>query len=187
MLNKKYSQTFNRITSSIWGFLESTIFFIVADVFLSYLVIKNNKRNVLISGIYCAAASTIGGLLIYILAKNHYELVYNLVSHIPLISENTIIKVESNLKEEAIYHIFLGGFSGIPYKIFAMQSSQIDISLPIFILVSFLSRLTRFLFTITIFTVFLKMMRKKLSDKALIYYHAGFWIIFYVNYAALTI
>ena len=128
------------------SFIESSFFPIPPDVMIIPMVIAKKKAFVkifLIASIF----SVLGGILGYLIGYLFFDLAMYVIEFY-----NYEDKVE-NLKLSMykgsgfltwLSILFLAGFTPLPYKAFTISSGLIAFSLPIFIIVSLVSRSLRF-------------------------------------------
>ncbi len=127
-----------------WGFAEATVFFVVPDLWISRLALASWR--VALRGCLSALAGAIaGGLLLYWLAPGHGPQLLALFDHLPAIGPGLIDRVREQLHELGGAGLLLGGFSGAPYKLYAVQAPAAGLGLPAFVACSVVARGARFL------------------------------------------
>lgn len=171
-----------RIISFFWGFAEATFFFIVPDVWLSRLVIKD-KKEAFINIVFATLGAVLGGLLIYSICFYYLETVLKFFTYIPSISDEMIAATNIHIiKEGFSFALLVGMINGIPYKIFAAWAATAQISIVKFIGISLLYRSLRF-FIITILSICIASVgRKWMTQKTLYMLHGICWVVFYIYY-----
>ncbi len=169
----------NYLVSFLWGLAEATFFFIVPDVFLSYLSVKYNLKVSIISALFSLVGALIGGLVLYHLGKEYSQNIILFIVTLPAISPEMIESVELNLKQSGLISLFTGAISGVPYKIFAVQAGQLSIPMGAFIAVSIPARLFRWFLVIFISNIIGKHLSKRWSKNVAIKALLLFWVIFY--------
>jgi len=174
------TKTSNNI-SLILGFLEATIFFIVPDVFLSWVALYNFKRA-RIACIWALIGAIFGGTLMYVWGAIDSSSSQTFLNILPAISTDMIASVKNNLNTNGITAMLLGPISGIPYKIYAVQSGNLNINIIYFILVTIPARLIRFLIITTISHLFVKIILKTSKSYIKSLFHAVIWSAFYIFY-----
>lgn len=133
---------------AIWAFAEAILFFIVADVPITYLAVKRGWRVAAIAAVVAAAAAVPGGAVVYLWVGHDPDGVYNLLLSLPAIDENLIANTTNALHHEGFAAMVAGSFSGAPYKLFAAAAGVLgppDASMTSFLLFSFFARAPRFL------------------------------------------
>lgn len=127
-----------------WGFAEGTFFFLVPDIWLSYLTISSPKRA------FAAAVPTLlgalaGGALTYAWGKRVPEdESRRLLASLPAISTSMVDTVEAELAR-GLPAMVLGPLRGRPYKIYARTAGMRGEGMLPFLLWSIPARLPRFL------------------------------------------
>ncbi len=131
---------------AIISFIESSFFPIPPDVMIVPMVIakKNDFIKIFINA---TIFSVLGGVLGYVIGGYFFELAFVIVEFYGY--ENKVINLKEALsKGEGFYTwltiLFLAGFTPLPYKVFTIVSGIISFNLPIFILISLISRGLRF-------------------------------------------
>lgn len=127
----------------IWGLAEATVFFIVPDVLLSWLALHNYK-HALVACLYALSGALLGGGMIWLLGQTDAEAGRALFASLPAINDGMVADVRSQLENSGLISLFQGPLTGTPYKIYALEAGSLDYGLLIFLLVSILSRLIRF-------------------------------------------
>ncbi len=167
--------------SFIWGFCEGIFFFVVPDVIVGYISIYNRKR-----GFYSLVASIIGSLLsaIVIFYISIYYNMTNFLLNIPLITIQLIDNVQQQFILNGIPAVLYGPFNGIPYKIYSVVAANFNLSLPLFLLYSIISRISRilpvYILTSILGFIFKKQIVKNAKHTFIIY--LIIWLIIYFLY-----
>ena len=131
---------------AIVSFIESSFFPIPPDVMVIPMVIskKNDFFKIfLIATIF----SVLGGILGYIIGVYFFDIgmwVINFYGY-----DDKLIFLKNSLNEGSgflawLSILFLAGFTPLPYKVFTIVSGLISFNLPVFILISLISRGLRF-------------------------------------------
>ena len=130
----------------IVSFTESSFFPIPPDVMIIPMVIAKKKeyfKIFLIASIF----SVLGGIFGYLLGYLFYDLAIHIIEFYGY--ENKIDNLKISLSEGSGFFawlsiLFLAGFTPLPYKAFTIASGIVAFSLPVFIIVSLISRSLRF-------------------------------------------
>ena len=130
----------------IVSFIESSFFPIPPDVMIIPMVIAKKKeyfKIFLIASIF----SVLGGIFGYLLGYLFYDLAIHIIEFYGY--ENKIENLKTSLSEGSGFFawlsiLFLAGFTPLPYKAFTIASGIVAFSLPVFIIVSLISRSLRF-------------------------------------------
>lgn len=125
------------------SFFESIFFPIPTDVFLIPKALINKERAVKLA-IYTTIFSVLGGVAGYMIGHFFYdEIGIQIIEKFNLIDEFNLFS--KSIKEYGYLFIFIAGFTPIPYKIAAITSGLVSISLVGFIFFSIISRGPRFI------------------------------------------
>ena len=130
----------------IVSFTESSFFPIPPDVMIVPMVIAKKKeyfKIFLIASIF----SVLGGIFGYLLGYLFYDLAIHVIEFYGY--ENKVENLKTSLSQGSGFFawlsiLFLAGFTPLPYKAFTIASGVVGFSLPIFIVVSLISRSLRF-------------------------------------------
>ena len=130
----------------IVSFTESSFFPIPPDVMIIPMVIAKKKEYLkifLIASIF----SVLGGIFGYLLGYLFYDLAIHVIEFYGY--ENKVENLKTSLSQGSGFFawlsiLFLAGFTPLPYKAFTIASGVVGFSLPVFIVVSLISRSLRF-------------------------------------------
>ena len=130
----------------IVSFTESSFFPIPPDVMIIPMVIAKKKeyfKIFLIASIF----SVLGGVFGYLLGYLFYDLAIHVIEFYGY--ENKVENLKTSLSQGSGFFawlsiLFLAGFTPLPYKAFTIASGVVGFSLPVFIVVSLISRSLRF-------------------------------------------
>ena len=130
----------------IVSFTESSFFPIPPDVMIIPMVISKKKeyfKIFLIASIF----SVLGGIFGYLLGYLFYDLAIHVIEFYGY--ENKVESLKTSLSQGSGFFawlsiLFLAGFTPLPYKAFTIASGVVAFSLPVFIVVSLISRSLRF-------------------------------------------
>ena len=129
------------------SFFESSFFPIPPDIMIIPMVIAKKKaflKIFLIASIF----SVLGGILGYLIGYFFFDLAMNVIEFYGY--EKKVESLKINMTKDSGFLVwlsilFLAGFTPLPYKAFTIASGLIAFNLPIFIIVSVISRSLRFL------------------------------------------
>lgn len=125
------------------SFLESIFFPIPTDIFLIPKALINKERALKLA-IYTTIFSVLGGVAGYMIGHFFYdEIGIQIIEKFNLKDEFNIFS--KSINEYGYLFIFVAGFTPIPYKIAAITSGFVDISIVGFIFFSLISRGPRFI------------------------------------------
>jgi membrane protein YqaA with SNARE-associated domain len=128
------------------SFIESSFFPIPPDVMIIPMVIAKKKEFIkifLIASIF----SVLGGVLGYLIGYLFFDFamyVIEFYNYEDKVKDLKINMTEGNSFLTWLSILFLAGFTPLPYKAFTIASGLIAFNLPVFIIVSLISRSLRF-------------------------------------------
>ena len=131
---------------SIVSFVESSFFPIPPDVMIAPMVIANKKDYLKIFFI-ASIFSVLGGIFGYLIGFFFYDLAFYVIEFYGYQDRVEDLKFSMSQGTGFIAWLsilFLAGFTPLPYKAFTITSGLIAFNLPIFIIVSLVSRGLRF-------------------------------------------
>ncbi len=128
------------------SFIESSFFPIPPDVMVIPMVIAKKKEFIkifLIASIF----SVLGGILGYLIGYLFFDLAMYVIEFYGY--QNKVENLKLSMSQGSgflawLSILFLAGFTPLPYKAFTISSGLIAFNLPIFIIVSLISRSLRF-------------------------------------------
>ncbi len=128
------------------SFLESSFFPIPPDVMIIPMVIAKKKQYLkifLIASIF----SVLGGIFGYLIGYLFFDLAIYVIEFYGY--EDKVENLKSSMSQGNgflawLSILFLAGFTPLPYKAFTISSGLIAFNLPVFIIVSLISRSLRF-------------------------------------------
>ncbi len=130
----------------IVSFTESSFFPIPPDVMIIPMVIAKKKEFFKIF-LIASTFSVLGGIFGYLLGYLFYDLAIHIIEFYGY--ENNVESLKTSLSQGSGFFawlsiLFLAGFTPLPYKAFTIASGIVAFSLPVFIVVSLISRSLRF-------------------------------------------
>jgi membrane protein YqaA with SNARE-associated domain len=126
------------------SFAESSFFPIPPDPLLLALALGRPKKALVFAAI-CTAGSIFGGMLGYAIGWFIWGNVSGFFfSHVPGVTPEGFAIVNDWYNRWGFWAVFLAGFTPLPYKVFTLASGVFQISFPIFVIASTLSRAARF-------------------------------------------
>ena len=130
----------------IVSFAESSFFPIPPDVMIIPMVIAKKKEYFKIF-LIASLFSVLGGIFGYLLGYLFYDLAIHIIEFYGY--ENKVENLKTSLSQGSGFFawlsiLFLAGFTPLPYKAFTIASGVVAFSLPVFIVVSLISRSLRF-------------------------------------------
>ena len=128
------------------SFIESSFFPIPPDAMIIPMVIAKKKEYLkifLIASIF----SVLGGILGYLIGYLFFDLAMHVIEFYGY--QNKVENLKLSMSQGSgflawLSILFLAGFTPLPYKVFTISSGLIAFNLPVFIIVSLISRSLRF-------------------------------------------
>ena len=170
------------LVALIWGFAEATLFFIVPDVWLSFVAIRRGAAKAFRAMLAAIAGALAGGAFMLLWARNDIATVWQTLDMVPFITPGLLDRVQNELVNHGILAMFTGAFSGAPYKIYAALSGAAGLNLPGFLALSLVARGLRFAAAIALTLAARQVMSRWLDRDKQTMALAGFWVIFYGVY-----
>jgi membrane protein YqaA with SNARE-associated domain len=103
-----------------WGFAEATVFFIVPDVAVGAVSLFAPQRS-LRASISAVVGAAIGGSVLYVMTRRFGESTVRTLRKVPAIPPGWWERVASDLRRRGGRTLVVGSFSGVPYKIYAVE------------------------------------------------------------------
>lgn len=130
---------------------ESIFFPVPVDVLLIALCVSLPTRSFRFAAV-CSVGSVLGGFFGYEVgawlwydgAGQFSGLAVFFMEVIPGFTEETFHTVQSLYQEYDFVAVFAAGFTPLPYKVFTITAGVFEVSLPVFLLASLVSRAARF-------------------------------------------
>ena len=131
---------------AVVSFAESSFFPIPPDVMIIPMVIAKQNDYIKIF-LIATIFSVMGGILGYLIGAFFFDFGSNILSFYG--HEDRLSDIKNNLLISRGFYawlgiLFLAGFTPLPYKVFTIASGLIGFNIPIFIIVSLISRGLRF-------------------------------------------
>ena len=128
------------------SFIESSFFPIPPDVMIIPMVIAKKREYIKIF-LIASILSVLGGIFGYLIGYLFFDLAIYVIEFYGY--EDKVENLKLNMSQGSgfltwLSILFLAGFTPLPYKAFTISSGLIAFNLPIFIIVSLISRSLRF-------------------------------------------
>jgi len=136
-----------RAAAAAWGLAEATLFFVVPDVLLSGLA-GFRWRVAWPAVAACLAGALAGGTVMYLAAADSPERMRAVVAAVPAVNAALVAETGDALRTDFGPQMLRAGFSGVPYKILAVESGAQGIGLARFLAWSVPARLTRWVLVV---------------------------------------
>lgn len=170
-----------KLLALLWGLAEATLFFIVPDVLLSLLALRSRPRA-LVAGGFAVVGALLGGWLMYRWAALDAGLARDALVSVPAISADLLAQVRQQLASQGLPAMFAGAFSGVPYKIYAVEAGAAALPLAAFLALSLPARALRFLLVIVAVDWIARHWACGMRPAGRTALALGFWGLFYAGY-----
>jgi membrane protein YqaA with SNARE-associated domain len=154
------------LASAVWGFAEATLFFVVPDVLLSAIALRD-QRTAVRASFAAVLAAMIGGTLMYFWGAHQPETAQKIVSSLPAIGPGVMTHARDGMVNQGPLAIVLGPLTATPYKTYALQASAVGMPYWLFLLITPIARLPRFLMVSLLAGAFARMAGRWLSIRAM--------------------
>ena len=172
----------NRLIAALWGFAEATMFFIVPDVWLSFVALHKGFRGALWAVSFAVTGAIVGGALVYTASVWDQAATTTAIDAVPAISAGMISDVRSSLQQDALWAMLQGSLTGVPYKVFASQAAVNGIELPHFALATIPARAFRFIAVTALTVMIARLLLARASARTKTGILASCWVLFYGFY-----
>lgn len=177
----------SRMASAIacgWGLAEATLFFIVPDVWIGLLALRDWRAGLRAAG-WALAGAMVGGAVIYgVGAGLAPERSARLLDAVPAISAPMILRVEEEVRARGPASMVRGPLRGTPYKIYARSAGVQGQPLTAVLLWTVPARSGRFLLTALLSALAGWLGRRWLGPRPgwLVGFYTLSWVGFYTFY-----
>lgn len=128
----------------VLAFAESSFFPIPPDPLLIALALGKPRRAFFFAAA-CSVASVLGGIAGYFIGWAVWSAISTFFfSYVPGFSPETFEMVRGLYERWDFWAVFVAGFTPIPYKVFTLAAGVFQISFPVFVIASVVSRSARF-------------------------------------------
>ena len=164
-----------------WSAAESAIFFIVADVPISWIAVRSGTRAALLAALVAAVAAVAGAAVVQVWAGHDASGATATMAHLPAVDRALIARAASDYHQGALT-MLAGSFSGTPFKLYALEAAKgPDYGL---LLLAPLIRLPRFV-AVALFVGGLSHVLSRWMDvRQRLVLLALSWVVFYAFYFA---
>ena len=106
-----------------WSAAEAAIFFIVADVPISWIAVRSGTRAALLAALVAAVASVAGAAAVLLWAARDPSGAATTMASLPAIDPELIARAARDYHEGALA-MLAGSFSGTPFKLYALEAAK---------------------------------------------------------------
>ena len=134
----------------VLSFSEASFFPIPPDVLLIALALGSRKQSFKFA-LICSIASIMGamggygiGHFLWWNIDGYNEIAHFFFNHIPGFNESIFLDIQKQYDHYGFIITFTAGFTPIPFKVFTITAGAFNISFPLFLIASTISRSARF-------------------------------------------
>jgi len=169
----------------IWGFAEATVFFIVPDILLTAAVLTFGFAMALRFAAAAAIAAAIGGAVMLRWGASDAEAARAFLLAIPLIGDDLLIRVQSEIGAAWPLNLMRGAITGAPYKIYAVEAGAAHIHALAFAAMSVPARFARFALLMGLFAGGQALLQKFGKGAWAPWLLAAAWMLIYAVYTVI--
>ncbi len=168
------------LVAFIWAFAEAVWFFIMVDVLISLAVMRFGVLRAMVPTLAALIGALLGGIVLYQWAQVNPETVRAFILTVPGITEELLRTVSVDMADEPLGALFLGGLTGVPFKIFAATAYEAGIApLQEFLQPASMARLSRFVAVVAVSGVLRFLLYTRLRRVGLMRLTLFIWVVFY--------
>jgi hypothetical protein len=165
-----------------WSAAEAAIFFLVADIPISWIAVRSGTKAGMLAAVVAAVASVVGTLAVLAWAGRDPAGAAAVMAVLPGIDAALIAEAADRYRHGP-HAVLAGAFSGIPFKLFALEAAQHrDFG---FLLLAPLLRLPRFLAVALFAGTVSRLLEKRMTVRQRLLLLAALWAAFYAAYFSL--
>ncbi len=158
-----------------WSAAEAALFFLVADIPISWIAVRSGTRAAMLAALVAALASMLGTAAVLVWAGNDPSGAAAAMAALPAI-EPALIAEAAERYRHGFAAILAGAFSGIPFKLFALEAAREDgIGL---LLAAPLLRLPRFLLVAILVGAISAILRRWMTSRRRMLLLFALWVVF---------
>ena len=168
--------------SALWGFAEATLFFLVPDVWISAVALRRPLARAWRAALWAVGGALVGGTLMYCwgaLAAGGAE---HALDWVPAIAPAMIVRVAEDLQRDGYLAVLLGPLAGTPYKVYAVESGRLGMSLAGLWAITVPARLLRFALAALLASACARWPLRSWRTSRRLLLHALCWTAFYCWY-----
>lgn len=165
-----------------WSTAEAILWFIVADVPISWIAVRSGTRAGLLAALVAAGSAMLGGAVTFLWAAHDPAFLARLFDALPAISSGLMAEVQQSWRTHGFLGMLAGSFGGTPYKLFAAAAGQQGSALVPFLFASFAARFPRFLLVAAVSGGISHLLSRRLSVRARLAVLLTVWTLFYAWY-----
>lgn len=164
-----------------WGVAEGTLFFVVPDVLLTWIALRD-RRRALDACVAATAGAVFAGLGMAVLGHAHPHAMHAWLERVPAVNAHLIDQARAALHRHGGQALIEGAFTGVPYKLFAGQALGAGLSLPVLLIWTVPARLSRFVLLTLVANTVARWLRPRTHHGVVVAVWALAWTVNYALY-----
>jgi hypothetical protein len=169
------------IVVATWSATEAAVFFLVADIPISWIAVRHGTRAALLAAVVAALASIVGTMAVLWWAGSDPDSAARIMAALPGIDAAMVAEAADRF-HKGPHAVLAGAFSGIPFKLFALEAAR-QPALG-FLLLAPLLRLPRFLAVALFAGTISELLTRWMTVRQRLALLAAIWVAFYALYFA---
>jgi len=133
--------------AALWGVAEASLFFVVPDVLITFVVMRFGLRQGLLLCVAAALFAAVTGYFMWLWGSHDSEAARHALLLVPAIGPDLLGRAHDEIANSWPIHLVTGAMTGVPYKLYAVEAGARGIDPLLFIPMSFIARLLRFVLT----------------------------------------
>jgi membrane protein YqaA with SNARE-associated domain len=133
--------------AALWGIAEASLFFVVPDVLITFVVMRFGLRQGLLLCVVAAIFAAGTGYGMWLWGAHDPEGARHVMLLVPAIGPDLLARAQNEIAAGWPIHLVTGAMTGVPYKLYAVEAGAQGISPLLFLPMSFVARLSRFVLT----------------------------------------
>lgn len=172
------------LIGALWGLAEATLFFIVPDVWISFMALRGRRAG--LAAVFGALVGAVaGGLAMAALARRDPALALAAVDAVPGVTPAILSRAADLAAAPQPWGMIAGAVSGVPYKLFAVLLAD-DMTPAGFAVASLAARAPRFLLTLAAVWLAVRVLLPRASAGRRRGVLLAVWVAFYVAFLGTT-
>lgn len=171
-----------RLLGFVWGLFEASIFYLVPDILLTLLALRR-PHLALRTVPWCLAGALAGGAGMFWWGGADTAGAEGWLVLVPGITKGLVSEVAAGLAPAPFWAMLKGAFSGVPFKIFAVELGAAgQMSLFTFLPLAALARLPRFLVAVAATHYVVRPALERFQPGLRPWLLVAAWTVFYILY-----
>lgn len=162
-----------------WSAAEAAIFFLVADIPISWIAVRSGAKAALLAALVAAVASIVGTIAVLVWAGRDPAGAASIMTALPGIDASLVAR-GADIYHQGALDMLAASFTGVPFKLVALDAGKQG-GYWLALLAPFL-RLPRFLLVALFVAGISRLLQRYLDVRQRLMLLAALWVAFYVFY-----